>query len=420
MKHLSKATALALLISISGAAVTAPALAAPNYADIEQRKKAKTKVMGERVGKKMVAAFEQYNQEQVDEAIKALREIEASDAFDRATVDRFLGQMLAQKEQMVDAIKYIAAAVKPDVLNFKDQADTIKLLGDLYVQTQNYAEAKKMYLKWMDFTGEEDPKVYALIAQANFESKLYNEVIPMADKAIALSKDKPVKDYYMLKVGAYFEQKKYKDAVGVLETAVQVFPTDGKLWTQLGKFYMQVEQYSEGLTVMQVAYDKGYFDSETDYKVLASYYSLVDVPYRAATYYDKFIKEGKVKRDKQNVTALASYYHAAKNIKEAAKYYNEAAQFDNDAELVRRSGALLVELQNYSDAIERLNKALELGSEKKGSIYSSLAEAYLYQEKYKQAYQAILKAQDDPTTAKFAKSWAGFIKDKAQRKGVAL
>jgi tetratricopeptide (TPR) repeat protein len=376
--------------------------------------------MGERVGKKVIKAFELYNEDKVEEAIAMLREIEASDPYDKATVDRYLGQLLAQKEQMVEALKYTESAAKLDALNFKDQADTMKLYGDLLTGQERFQDAIKAYGAWMDFTGEEDAKVYALIANANFQLKNYKEVVSNADKAIAMSKEKPVKDYYQLKVGAYYELKQYKNLVAVAETMVKVFPADLKVWTNLGRFYMQTEEFDKGLTVMQVAYNKGYIESETDHKVLATYYSLNDIPWKAATYYDKFIADGKVQRTKQNVSALASYYHAAKHIKEAAKWYEEAAKFDNDADLYRRAGSLLVELQSFPAAIERLNKALELGSTKKGSIYSSLAEAYLYQEKYKQAYQAILKAQDDPSTAKFAKSWASFIKEKAQRKGVSL
>ncbi|QTH71930.1 tetratricopeptide repeat protein [Pseudoalteromonas xiamenensis] len=420
MKQFSKATALALLLSISGSVVSTAVLAEPDYAKIEERKKAKTKIMGERVGKKVVKAFELYNEDKIDEAIALLRDIEASDDYDKATVDRYLGQLLAQKEQMSDAAKYIAQAIKPEALNFKDQADTMKLYGDLLMGLERYDEAIKAYNAWMDYSGDQDPKVFALVAQAYFQLKNYNSVVKNADKAIELSKEKPVKDFYQLKVGAYFELKQYKNLVEVAETMVKVFPTDAKVWTNLGRFYMQTEEFQKGLTVMQVAYNKGYIETETDYKVLASYYSLVDIPWKAAKYYEQFINEGKVKRTKPNVSALASYYHAAKHIKEAAKYYEEAAKFDNDSELYRRAGALLVELQSYPAAIERLNKALELGSTKKGSIYSSLAEAYLYQDKYKQAYEAILKAQDDPSTVKFAKSWAGFIKDKARRKGVSL
>ena len=45
MRNLSKVTALALLMSLSGVAFTAPALAAPDYAKIEARKKAKEEGM---------------------------------------------------------------------------------------------------------------------------------------------------------------------------------------------------------------------------------------------------------------------------------------------------------------------------------------------------------------------------------------
>ena len=117
---------------------------------------------------------------------------------------------------------------------------------------------------------------------------------------------------------------------------------------------------------------------------------------------------------------MASNYHRSKDIEKAAKYYEEAAKFDDDAELYRKAGSLLLQSQNYGAAVVRLNKALELGSDKTGSIYTDLAEAYYYQEKYKQAYAAITKAMDDPRTRKFAKSWSTYIKDKAARNGVKI
>jgi len=418
MKQLHKATALALLISLSGVC-SSYAVAAPNQAEIEARKKAKTKIMGERTGKKVAKAFELYNNDQIGEAIALLEELDPSNDFDKATVNRYLGNLYAQKEEYSKAVGFIVKALEPDVLNFKDQGDLYKLLGDLYMGQQKYADALKTYNDWMDFTGEQDGKVYARIAQANWELKQYSKVLEPADKAIALEKE-PSKSFYMLKIGAYFELKQFKNAVKVAETLVKLFPEDGKNWTQLGSFYMQTEDFAKGQTVMEVAYDKGYFDKENHYKILSSYYSLNDIPYKAAIVMEKALNEEKVKRTKQNVTAVASYFHQAKNLQTAAKYYEEAAKFDNDAELYRKAGSLLLTEQKYSAAVERLNKALELDTDKKGTTYSDLAEAYLYQEKYKQAYKAIVKAQEDPRTRKFARGWATFIKDKAQRKGISL
>ncbi|CAM3955422.1 tetratricopeptide repeat protein [Pseudoalteromonas byunsanensis] len=419
MTQFKKATALALLMSLSGTVYSTAAVAAPDYAKIEERKNAKTKIMGERTGKKVVKAFDLYNEDKIDEAIDLLRELEPSDDFDKATVNRYLGNMYAQKEQYGEAIKYIRLAIAPDALNFKDQADLYKLLGDLYAGTSKFQDAIKTYQDWMDFTGEEDSKVYARIAQGYYELKQYSKVEEPANKAIKLEEE-PNKQYHMLKIGAFFELKRYKDAVKVAETLVKLFPEDPKMWTQLGSFYMQVEEYSKGQTVMEVAYNKGYFDKENHYKILSSYYSLNDIPNKAAVVFEKAVKDGKVERNKRNVSAVASYHHQAKNLVDAAKYYEEAAKFDDDAELYRKAGSLLLTEQKFSAAVERLNKALELGTDKEGSTYSDLAEAYLYQAKYKQAYQAITKAQEDPRTRKFARGWATFIKDKAQRNGVKI
>jgi tetratricopeptide (TPR) repeat protein len=419
MRNFSKVTALAILMSVSGAVFIAPVLAAPDYAKIEERKNAKTKIMGERTGKKVIKAFDLYNEDDVDGAIALLNELDPSDDFDKATVNRYLGSMYAQKEQYKLAIKYLKSAISTDILNFADQAQALKTIGDLYAGTEQYSAAKNAYVDWMDFTGEEDPKVYTRIAQANFELKQYRDVIEPADKAIKLEKE-PTKAPYQLKLATYFEQKQYQNMVQVAEQMVRVWPDDKKSWVGLGKYYLQTEDYQKGLATMEVAYKNGYFENEVEYRVLANFYSLNEIPFKAAVTLEKAIKEDKIKRTKQNINAVASNYHRSKDIEKAAKYYEEAAKFDDDAELYRKAGSLLLQSENFSAAVVRLNKALELGSDKKGTIYSDLAEAYYYQGKYKQAYAAITKAMDDPRTRKFAKGWSTYIKDKAARNGVKI
>ncbi|NMM40552.1 hypothetical protein [Pseudoalteromonas arctica] len=419
MRNLSKVTALAVLMSFSGAVFTAPVLAAPDPAKIEARKKAKTRIMGERTGKKVIKAFDLYNEDKLDEAIAMLKELDPSDDFDKATVNRYLGSMYGQKEQYKTAIGYLKLAVAPDVLNFADHEQSLKTLGDMYAGTEQYEKAKDAYVAWMDFTGEEDATVYTRIAQANYQLGKFRDVFTPADKAIKLQKE-PNKGPYQLKLGSYFELKDYKNMVKVGEEIVRIWPDDKKAWVSLGKYYLQTEDYKTGLATMEVAYKNGYFETEVDYKVLSNFYSLNEIPYKAAKVLEKSINDKIVKRNKQNISAVASNYHRSKDIEKAAKYYEEAAKFDDDAELYRKAGSLLLQSQNYSAAVVRLNKALELGSDKKGTIYSDLAEAYYYQEKYKQAYAAITKAMDDPRTRKFAKGWSVFIKDKAARNGVKI
>jgi len=423
MKNLSKVTALALLMTL-GAGFTATAVVAkPDYAEIEKRKKAKTQIMGERVGKKVSKAFELFQAEPQDVpgALAILNEITTSDSFDGAMVDYYLGQMNVQIDKHDLAIKHIKKAVDANALNFKDHAQAMRLLGDLYAGTKKYKEAKAMYVAWMDYTGEEDANVYLRIAQSSYELKEYKQVIAPADRSIDLLKDKtPNKGAFDLKIGAYIELKDFKSAVKVSEEVLKTWPDQPKSWTNLGRFYMQVEDFPKGLSVMDIAYKNGYLETETDYRVLSNLYSLNDIPYKAAVTLEKALKEEKVKPNKTNLQALGSYYHQSKEIPKAVKYYQEAAAIDNDAELYRKAGALLLQTEKFPQAVVALNKALELGSTKLGNIYTDLAEAYFYQEKYKQAHTAILKAMEDPATAKYAKGWAGFIKDKAARKGVKI
>jgi len=273
MRNLSKVTALAVLMSLSGAVFTAPVLAAPDAAKIEARKKAKTRVMGERVGKKVIKAFDLYNEDKLDEAIAMLKEIDASDDFDKATVNRYLGSMYGQKEQYKTAIKHLELAVAPDILNFADQEQSLKTLGDMYAGTEQYAKAKDAYIAWMDFTGEEDATVYTRIAQANYQLEKFKDVVVPANKAIKLQKE-PNKAPYQLKLGSYFELKDYKNMVKVGEEIVRIWPDDKKAWVSLGKYYLQTEDYKTGLATMEVAYKNGYFESEVDYKVFFNFYSL--------------------------------------------------------------------------------------------------------------------------------------------------
>jgi Tfp pilus assembly protein PilF len=427
MKALFKVTSLALVMSLGSVVYSAPTLAKPDPAQIEERKKRKTKVMSERTGKKVLKAFDVYNGDEekgikadVAAALQMLSEIDPSDVFDRAIVNYYMSQMSYQLDKFNDAISTAKASAKPDVLNFKEQATVLKLIADLERQEKRYKDAIGSYNAWMDFTGEEDAKVYLAIAAIHYETKQYQNIIAPADRAIELSKKEPIKNAYDLKVGAYVELKQFNNAVKTSEEQVKIWPTEYKLWTRLASFYMSVEDYKKGLAAAKVAERNGALETANHFKFLSSLYSLNEMPYFAGASLEKAVKDEKVKKDKTTVSTLGAYFHNAKHYEKAAKFYIEAAGYDNDSELFRKAGSMLVTSENYNLAVKNLNKALELGNKKKGQIYLDLAEAYLQQGKYKLAYQNVRKATEYPQTKKFANSWSRYIKDKAIRKGVKI
>ena len=412
-----------LLLIISVVLIQLPIAASVSAAGAEDAEKPqrKTQLVGPSVGKKVAKAFELYSADDIPGALVILLDIEASKVYDKAYVDRFIAIMYATVgNEEEKAIKYLKSAVEPDILNQGDQDAGLKLLADLQMQTKAYEEALVNYKAWMDFTGKSDGDTWTKIANAYYALKQLDKMIVPADNAIAAYGDKQNKNPYILKLTSYYETKKFKEAVKTLETVVQIFPEDKTWWTQLGMFYLLVEDYQKGLETLDLAYKQGFLEKESEIKTLASLYSQNGVPYKAALLLEKHIDSGLVTRDDKNLSSLANAWHAAQHIDKAASYYGELAKMTNLSKHYSKQGMLLKQDEQFKGAIVALNKALELGVSNKGRLYMSIAESHFYLEQYKQAYKAINLAMKDPKTRKSAKGWVGFIKDTAQRKNVAI
>ena len=389
----------------------------------QEKKKRPTYLVSPSVGKKIQKAFELYSAEvsDVDGALEILLDIEASKAYDKAYTARFIAVMYATKGKLEkEAIIYLEKAVAPDILSEIDHSESLRLLGQLKMQTEDYKGALVAYNTWLEFTGKDDANVYVAVAQAHMALKQLDKVIAPADKAIAAFGEKHNQNPYILKMSSYYERKKYKEAIDVLETVILIFPENKTWWTQLPMFYLLVEDYDRALQTLDLAYKQDYLDKESQIKTLASLYSSNGTPYMAAELLEKHIASGLVTRDDRNIGTLANAWHAAQHIGKAANYYGELAKMTNDAKHYRKQGMLLKQDNQFKKAVPALEKALKLGIKDKGRVYMSIAESHFYLEQYKLANVAIKKAMEDPKTRRSARSWRTFIVDTAQRKNVKL
>ena len=419
MKNFKKLTsALVIATALGITATSVNAAVQPNMAKVEERKARKTQIVGERVGKTLVKAFDLYNEEKLDEAIAVLLEVSSSNEFDKATLNRFLGNLYATKDEK-QAIKYLTLAVKPDVLTFNDQASSMKLLADMQLQDKQYQKAIKAYEDWILFTGEQNADAYMRIANAYYLMNQHDKVLSPADDAIRFS-PKPIEGPYQLKMAALYELKRYKELVSVVETMVQLFPENKQFWVYLGNFYTLTEEYGKALSTLQLAYTQGYLQKDSEVRMLAQMYANNNIPFKAAVTMEKHMKDGLVKKDKNNLTFIASNYQTAREFVKAAFYYGELAALTNDADSYRRQGSAYLSVQKYNEAIAAFDKALSLNVEKPSSVYMSLVDAYFYQKKYKEAFAALMNAKKDPNMSRQVRSWESYIRDKAKQKGITL
>jgi tetratricopeptide (TPR) repeat protein len=415
-KHLCAVSVLSVAVAIptSVYAQTAGPIACPDY------KRGSTNIPGQKVGKKVGKALEAYNLDLIDEALEILYEIDTSNTFDRAFTDRFIGNLLAtQNGKAKQAIDYLQKAVAPGSLNDAEQVNTIKLIADLSMQEEQYDSAIASYNQWMDITCKEDFDVYFRIANGYYQTQRYAEIIEPINKAIALA-DKPNKTAYALKMTSYYNRKMFKETIEVQEETVKIFPDDKTQWTQLGFFYMLVEDHKKALSTFEMAYNQGYLTKPAEVKALSQLYSMNDIPIKAAQILEKHVKSGLVKKEERMLTNIASNYQQAREFKEAADYYGESAKLTSDPDLYQKQGMAYYAIERYNDTLAALQKALDNGSEKTGAIHLAMMQANFDKGDYRSAYKHVIEAKKDKSSARNARSWEPYIKEKAKNRNITL
>lgn len=415
----SKLTSALLMAAAVGiaAAPLSSAVAAPDMAKIAERKAKKSQAVGEKAGKAIGKAYELYNAGDVKGAIAILEPIQPSADFDKAYVWKFLGQMLLDKDQS-RALSLMEKAAKLDVLSFNDQRDLLRNVAELNMMAGKYEQALNYFNKWMDFTGEKDATIELRIANCYYQMKQYAKVIAPADRAIA-ALPKPNKDPYTMKFAAYYELKQIKKAIEVLETLVVLFPEEKQNWVYLGSFYLTDEQPEKALAILDLAYKQGLLKTENEIKNLANLYNQNNLPYYAASLLEKHVNAGLLKKDRTNLNSIATSYNAAREFAKSAKYFGILGELEKDGDAYRRQGDTLLMIDKNSEAIVAFNKALDLGVKDRGKVHLSMIGAYFYQGKMREAHQQVQLARQHGQE-KMANSWAGWVKERAEKKGIKL
>ena len=425
MSSLLKTTLITSVLMFSGVAFEANAKVPPEKAEqVKALEKARGgKVMGQRVGKKVLAAFDLYNEDQVNEALAILLDIQAKNDFDAANVNRYIGGMYAGVDgKAKDAIKYLKMAADADVLPYRDHGEVLKNLGSLYTGERMYNEVIKYNQMYLDFSMDEDPKVYLSIANAYYEMKQYDKVVEPARKSIKYFEmwDKPNINPYIVVMASYYERKMMKEATKAVEDIVKTFPKEGKWWVQLGGFYALIEENEKALSTYRLANEQGFLTKETHFKRLAQFYANAGIPYKSAVIQEQKMNQGVLEKTEKSLSVMAQTFQNAKEFKKAAKYYGEAAKIDNNAESYRKQGIALMAAENYKAAVVALEKSLKAKPKRVGPVYLAIGEAQFYLENWKKSYVAFNKAKEIKASARTAKGWLGFVESTAKRKGVKL
>jgi hypothetical protein len=81
---------------------------------------------------------------------------------------------------------------------------------------------------------------------------------------------------------------------------------------------------------------------------------------------------------------------------------------------------LLLAAEDYKGALGALKMALDNGADEVGRIHIAMMEANFYQGNFRQAYTHAKEAKKDRSTARNARAWEPYIKEKAKNRGLRI
>jgi hypothetical protein len=308
-------------------------------------------------------AYQLQEEDHVTEAVQLLLKTESSKQYDNAFINRMLGSLYWQVGNPNSAVKHLILAVDSEALPEKEHRESIRMLADLLMVAENYAQAEQRYLQLLNAlnqskttpaTFSEYEAVWLRIAQVQYKQEKWSSVEKSVDqqqhyqyKAKMRAKAEPLK----MKLGALMAQDKWKDAITTTRTLRELQPNEELWWRQLTALYMQTKQHSQALITLQQADRAGFKLTQQQLTLMAQLYGRADTPYKAAQAYERLDNLGS---SSTLLAQQASYWQHAKEWDKALSSWKKAAALDS--KFNRQYALLQMQQKNYQSALEAINR----------------------------------------------------------------
>ncbi|MDG2307776.1 MAG: tetratricopeptide repeat protein [Candidatus Binatia bacterium] len=322
----------------------------------------KVKAVGQWAYKRLNAAHEALAEEKYGEATEELNDMKGNSKLnehEQALMWQTFGYVYsaqAKYKQSIDAFeKCLALGGLPDVAQLNTQYN----LAQLYVVREKYKQAAVTFGKWMAATENPPAEAHYMYAIPLLQLGRKKEALVQAEKALAKAKT-PKEPWLQLALSLYFENKRYRDAAGVLEILVTRFPKKA-YWMQLSAVYSELNQHKRALGALEMAYLQGMLKDDRELTNLAQLYLYNEVPYKAARVLEKAMAEGKVKGNAKSWELLANAWLNARERDKALRPLEKAAALSSKGQLYLRLAQVQIDREQWGPARGSLAKALSKG-----------------------------------------------------------
>jgi len=227
-------------------------------------------------------------------------------------------------------------------------------------------------------------------------------------KALEISK-RPAERWLQLVAALHLQLAEFDDAIPILEELVTRF-SKKQYWMQLSLLYAAGGDYENGLRVQQLAYAQDLVTTEEELLRLARTYLFHQLPYPAAQVLERGLAEERIEPDRDVLELLGNAWIAAREYGKSIEPLQRAADLADNGQLYLRLGQVRVQREDWTEATELIEKAIEKG----GLLDVGKAQMLLGISRFgddhpKAARRAFRRAREHESTRVDANAWLDHI-----------
>ncbi len=360
--------------------------------------------------KRFTAALEYLAEDQYAEARKKLESMKFRrlNAYEKALAYRLLAYAAFGQEDTRGAIDYFEKVVEQQSLPIDDETSVRFNIAQLYAGLDEWRKAIQALDLWFRYVEDPNPLAYYLLAISHFQIEEYEEAIAPAILAIDRSPE-PREGWLQLLAALYLQKDDYERATPILKRLVMAFPKK-QYWVQLSLIYGARGDYEKSLDVQQLAYALDLLTEDSELRRLARSYLYHQLPHPAAEVLEKGLEEDRIEAGHEVLELLGNSWIAAREFGKALEPLRRAAMLSEDGRLYLRLAQVHVQREQWKEAAQLLQKALEKGGlEDPGRAHLLLGISYYSDDRPGRARSAFARARAHDSSRTEADAWLEHI-----------
>ncbi|MGH8516577.1 MAG: DUF1329 domain-containing protein, partial [Panacagrimonas sp.] len=329
-----------------------------------------------------------------------------TDPYARAMLLRDLAATAVARKDYKEAQRLLQEAIKLNALSGPAAEMMKKDLAALALSSGSLKQQVPQ-LEALVKSGAASPEMLVALGAAYLENKRYKEAVPLLQKGIAAT-PKPDPTWRQALVAALIGAGQESEAARVLEQSVRGNAAQRDAWLQLAALYLKGGNKERAQATMEIASRLGYLSSADDRLRLVTLTGQIGAPFEAGSVLQGWMQGGQVPRNVENRKLLAALWVRAREPRLALAVMEELVAAQPTRVLYEQMAQLQLEREDYAKAAQSLAQAIQMGG-KSGPLLMSLGLARYQLADVDGALGAFREAGEFAPQKKLAGDWIRYL-----------